>query len=67
MNDIKQILTMVEEMDNHCHMMYDEVYNILKSKGMTDDEILKTNLHLHTNSTNALNGRIRSIINNGRN
>ena len=62
MNDIKKILTMVEEMDNHCHMMYNKVYDILKSKGMSDEEILKTNLHLHTNSTNALNGVIHSII-----
>ena len=55
------------EMGNQCQIMHTKVHDILKSKGMTDEEILKTVLNLHTNSTNALNGGIRSInINNNR-
>ena len=67
MNDIEKMLTMIEDTDNHCRIIYNEVCDILKSKGMTDEEILKTVLNLHTNSANALNGGIRSInINNNR-
>ena len=39
MNDIEKMLTMIEDTDNHCRIMYNEVCDILKSKGMTDEEI----------------------------
>lgn len=49
------------EMEQHCQRMYSRMVDILKSKGLTDEEIIKTNLHLHVNSVNALYGRIRHL------
>lgn len=56
------IINTVDEIRDHAHRMYSGFYDILKSKGMTDEEIDKTNLHLHLNSIGAKSACIRSII-----
>ena len=50
---IEKIMKTIFKIEEMCFRLYSKTSEFLKSKGVTDDEIFNSNLHLYLNSINA--------------